>query len=104
MIDVRTKFVSVLVFTVNPDDLAGFAREATLAVQRRAPLFHGFVEGIVMANEDGTQMLIVSQWQSRGDWSAAQWDEELGRTLSDLVVGASSFDIHSYEPLTVVRA
>lgn len=103
MIDVKTKFVSVVVFTVEPEDVPGFAREASLALQRTAPIHSGFVEGIVMANDQRTQVLVISQWASRHDWSIAQWDEDIGHTLSDLVEGASKFDVHGYEPITVVR-
>jgi hypothetical protein len=103
MIDVKAKFVSVLLFRIEPEDLPGFAREATLSLERKAPLHQGFVEGIIMMNEQKTEVLIVSQWESRHDWSAAQWDDDLGRTMSDLVQGASSFEIRSYEPISVVH-
>jgi hypothetical protein len=104
MIDVKTKFVSVLVFTIEPDDLPEFAHEATLAVQRKAPTRRGFVEGIVMANESKTEALIVTQWESKHDWIEAQWDEDIGRTVAVLVEGTKSFDVRSFEPITIVRA
>lgn len=103
MIDVKTKFVSVVILTIESGDLPSFSREATLAVQRRAPLHHGFIEGVVMTNEERTELLIVSQWETRDDWAAAQWDADIGRTIGDLAENASAFRFRSYEPITVVR-
>jgi hypothetical protein len=104
MIDVKTKFVSVLIFTIEPDDLPAFAREASLAVQRQAPMHQGFVECIVMANEPKTEVLIVTQWESRHDWSVAQWDEDVGRTITNWVESGKGFDVRSYQPIAIVRS
>jgi hypothetical protein len=104
MIEVRTKFVSVSIFTIEPEDLPVFAREASLTLERRGPLHRGFVESIIMASERKNEVLIVTQWESRHDWSVSQWDEDLGRTMGDLVESAKTFDFHSYEPIAIVRS
>lgn len=104
MIDIKTKFISVVIFRVSRDDLPAVAREAAIVMQRRVPLVSGFVEGLVMANEEKTECLIVTQWQSRDSWNAAQWHENIERGLADLVESVRAFEVHSYEPITVVRA
>ncbi len=104
MIDMKTKFVAVFVFGVSADDLPGVAREATLSMQRQLPLFQGFTEGIVMATEDKTQLLIVTQWDSRESWAASRWNDNIEHILSDMVESTGAFQVHTYEPLTVVRA
>lgn len=104
MIDVKTKFISVLFFRVEPSDLPGVAREASLVMQRKGGALRGFLEGVVMANEAKTELLLVSQWESRHAWSAAQWDQDVGRTMGDLVESAKSFELRTYEPITIVRS
>jgi heme-degrading monooxygenase HmoA len=104
MIDMKTKFVAVLVFDISPDDMSGAAREATLVIQRREPLLHGFIEGIVMASEDRKQLLVVTQWESRESWAHSRWNEDVERALSDIIESATTFQVHTYEPITVVRA
>ena len=46
------KFVSVLVFRLDPQDLPGVAREVQLAAERKGPLLNGFIESVVMANDE----------------------------------------------------
>jgi heme-degrading monooxygenase HmoA len=104
MIDIKTKFISVLIFRVSPDDLPEFARESSIVMQRRVPLISGFVEGAVMANEEKTECLIVTQWHSRDAWGAAQWNESMESALANLVESARAWEVHTYEPITVVRA
>ena len=103
MIDMKTKFICVLVFDISPDDMPGAAREATLAVQRQDPVIPGFIEGIVMASEDKKQLLVVTQWDSKESWAGSRWNEDIERALSDIVESASTFQVRTYEPITVVR-
>jgi heme-degrading monooxygenase HmoA len=104
MIDVKTKFISVLIFTMAPDETPAFTHQAALVMQRKVPLLHGFVEGAVMANEEKTQVLLVTQWESRDAWSAAQWNDSVSNSLGDFVESASTFEFRTYEPITIVRA
>lgn len=57
---------------------------------------HGFVSLSVLASADDSQVLVLSEWQSRDDWSRAQWDA----TIQDVVVRvfqlAQRTDPHSY--------
>lgn len=104
MIDVNTKWVAVATFTISADQLSSFAREASMAVERSAPMLRGFLEGIVMTNDVHTQLFIISHWTSKEAWSEAQWDEQLARILTGLVEASKGFEFHAYEPITVVRA
>ncbi len=103
MVDVKTKYVSVVIFNIVPQDIDALSSELALLMQRKGPLVPGLVESIVLTNETKTQLLSVSQWESRHAWSAAVWDEDLGRMLTDLVEGATSFETRAYEPVTIVR-
>lgn len=104
MIDVKAKFVSVVLFRVDPGDLPRVARQIQLATERKVPLLKGFDSAILLASEDKMQLLIVSLWESRHAWSGAAWDEEIGQVLADAVETAKSFEVRNYEPITVVRA
>ena len=103
MIDVRTKFITVLVFRLDPGDLAGVAREVQLVAERKGPLIDGLIESVVMANDEKTQLVLVALWESKQAWGAAQWDQDVGRAVTDAVETASSFEVHMYEPIAVVR-
>ena len=103
MIDVKAKFVSVLVFRLDPEDLPGVAREVQLVTERKGPLINGLIEAVVMANDEKTQLVLVGLWESKQAWGAAQWDQDVGRAVTDAVETASSFEAHTYEPIAVVR-
>jgi hypothetical protein len=103
MIHVQTKWVSVVAFTIAPDQLPGFARESEMLMRRCVPACRGFMEGLVMVNEDKTRMLIVTQWESREAWIAAEWNEAVSGSLADMVESAKGFEYFAYEPITVVR-
>src|SRR5579862_4830864 len=104
MIDVKAKFVAVNTYGIDPSDLSGMVREVRLIAERRAPLMSGFLESVIMANQEHTRLVIVSLWESQHAWSAAQWDQEVGRVVSDMAESAQSFDVHTYEPISVVRS
>ena len=104
MIELKTKFITVQIFSLEPTDLPEFAREATLVMQGKASMRSGFVEGIVMVDESQRQALVVTQWESLHDWVTAEWDADIGRTLGDMVEGTKGFEFRSYEPITIVRA
>jgi len=103
MSDLKVQYVSVLTFNLEPNDFAGLSREAVSLLQRKGTAINGLVESIVLGNESKTQMLIVSQWSTRDSWSAAQWDEDVARALAVMVESALSFEVHSFEPVAVVR-
>jgi heme-degrading monooxygenase HmoA len=103
MIDPKTKWISILAFTVAREALREIGRQASDIMARKGPLLNGFIEGIVMADETQTQLLIVTQWESQAAWSSHQWDEEISETLGSLVETSTAFEFHGYEPITIVR-
>jgi heme-degrading monooxygenase HmoA len=94
----------VLIFTIEPDQLPEFAQHSTIVMQRKVPVLHGFVEGVVMADESKRELLIVTQWETRDAWSAAQWNESVSQSLGQFVESARTFQFRTYEPITIVRA
>lgn len=103
MLDVKVRFVSVLIFNVKPEDFPGMSREAANLVKRKGPAMRGLVECIVLGNHEKTEMLLVSQWTGRESWTSAQWDDDLGRSLTGFIESATAFQVHSYEPIAIVR-
>ena len=104
MIDLKTKWICITVFTASGDTLRELSHEASLLMERKSPLLSGFIEGIVMTNETHTELLIVTQWESREAWSTHQWDEDVSRSLGEFAQAALKFEFHAYEPITIVRA
>ena len=92
-----------MVFTLKADDFAVFSEELTMFAKRRGPTLNGLVEVLILGDDDKRRVVAVAQWNSRESWSAAQWEEDVGRSLATLIESAESFEVHSYEPLAVVR-
>ncbi|MGA8840440.1 MAG: antibiotic biosynthesis monooxygenase [Candidatus Aquilonibacter sp.] len=103
MLDVKTTFIAALVFTIDPKDVVTFGEAAAQLVQRRGSAAPGFIESVVMADETKTQVLVVTQWESRHAWAQAHWDQDIGNGIVALVESATSFDVRSYDPIAVVR-
>jgi quinol monooxygenase YgiN len=103
MLDVKTTFIATLIFTIDPKDLSTFGDAAARLVQQKGSAAPGFIESLVMADETKTQVLIVTQWESRHAWAQVHWDQDVGNGIVALVESATSFDVRSYDPIAVVR-
>jgi hypothetical protein len=104
MIDMKTKFIAVSIYTVTTQNLAALEASARSTIERDAALLDGFCEGIVMTNEEQTQVLIVTLWASKQAWASAEWEPRIGKAVAGFVQGATAYDVHTYVPVTVVRA
>jgi hypothetical protein len=102
-IDDTARFVSVLSFNLGSSDVPAITRELQHAVEQRGPNQKGFIGSIVMMNGENTELLAVSVWESGHAWSAAQYDQEIGRVVSDVVETAKSYEIRTYETIQIVR-
>ena len=91
-------------FVLGLGDVSAMVREVKHAVERLAPNKTGFIGSVVMMNGEKPQLLVVSVWESGHAWGAAQYDQEIGRVLSDVVETAKSYEIQTYETVSVVRA
>jgi quinol monooxygenase YgiN len=103
MMDIKTTFIAALVFTIDPKDVIRFGDAAAQLVQRKGSKAPGFIQSVVMADETKTQVLIVTQWESRHAWAQVHWDQDVGNEIVALVESATSFDVRSYDPIAVVR-
>jgi heme-degrading monooxygenase HmoA len=103
-IDETARFVSVISFDLGLSEVSAMERQLKHAVEQLAPIKTGFIGSVVMANKEKSQLLVVSVWESGHAWSAAQYDQEIGRVVSDVVETAKSYDIQTYETVAVVRA
>ncbi len=92
-----------MVYTVKSDDFAAFSAELTTFAKRRGPTLPGLIEIVVLGDEAESRIVVVSQWDSHESWSGAQWEEDVGRSLAALIETATSFEVHGYEPIAVVR-
>jgi hypothetical protein len=104
MIDMRTKFVAVSVYTVARENLAAFEASTRVTIERDTPQLGGFCEGIVMTNEEQTQVLIVTQWDSKQAWISAEWEPRIGKAVAGFVQDATAYDVRTFVPVTIVRA
>src|SRR5690348_2940691 len=102
-IDETARFVCVLSFDLSSGNLSTLTREVRRAAEQQAPKKQGFIGCIVMANEEKPQLLVVSVWDSGHAWSAAQYHQEIGRVVSDVVEAAKSYEIQTYETVSLVR-
>lgn len=103
-IDDKARFLSVLSLNVDPHDASTVSREAQRAVEQGAPSDKGFLGAVVMANTEGSQLLVISLWESAHAWGAAQYDNAIGKAVGEVVETAKSYNIQTYETVTIVRA
>ena len=103
-IDDSASFASVLSFNFRPGDVSAMAREVQGAVEQRGAEQEGFIGCVVLVNKEQLHLLVLTLWESGHAWGAAQYDREIGRVVSDVVETAKSYDVQTYETVTVVRA
>lgn len=104
MIDLKTKFVAVSVYTVTTENLAALETSARSTIEQDAAVLNGFCQGIVMTNEEQTQVLIVTLWDSKQAWVSAEWEPRIGKAVAGFVQGSTAYDVRTFLPVTVVRA
>ncbi|HZZ64870.1 MAG TPA: antibiotic biosynthesis monooxygenase [Candidatus Baltobacteraceae bacterium] len=100
----KERIVAVITFQIKPEDFETAARDASLVMERRLPTLPGFIEGSLLTNKTKTQLLSVTQWESRHSWAAAQWDEDVARVVAELFSGMASYDIEFFYPLVKVHS
>jgi heme-degrading monooxygenase HmoA len=98
------RIVAIVRFKVTPEDFSRVSSEADTTLQRRLPTVPGFIEGMVLANEGSTKVCVVSEWKSRQNWAAAQWDGDIERTVADLFQDTASYELEMYFPLAEATA
>lgn len=103
-IDETTRFVCVQSFTLKSDDMPAMTRKIKHAVEERSTQRKGLVGSIVMANDKERRLSVISAWESAHEWSGAEYDRDIGQAVSDVVEAATSYDIETYETVTIVRA
>jgi heme-degrading monooxygenase HmoA len=104
MIDITAKFIAVSAYTVATENLAGFEASTRSTIEHDTLVMRGFREGIVMTNEEQTQVLIVTLWESKQAWVDAQWEPRIGNAVAEFATGATAYDVRTFVPVTVVRA
>jgi hypothetical protein len=100
MVDHKAAFVAAFFFGVLPDDFPKVSGNAAIFAERLAHQIPGLIEVSLLRNEDSTQLLVVSRWESKDAWGRSRWNEQLGEVLVDLVEGAKSFDVRSFVPIS----
>lgn len=99
MVEPKAAFVAAFFFGVPPKDFPKVAAETTLFAKRLAPQIPGLIEVSLLRNEESTQLLVVSRWESKDAWGQSRWNDELGKVLANLVESAKSFDVRSFVPI-----
>jgi heme-degrading monooxygenase HmoA len=103
MIDMRANFVAVSIYTVTTEKLAALGEAARATIAHDLASLDGFYEGIVMANEAQTQVLIVTLWDSKEAWARAEWEPRVGKAVAAFVTDATHFTELTFTPIAVVH-
>lgn len=81
-----------------PNESTKFVERATSLMREVSARLPDFVEGRVLEADDGGNVIVMTSWTTRHAWAAAQWDEEVGRVLSEWhESGAAIVDTMYYE-------
>jgi hypothetical protein len=100
MADRKTAFVAAFFFGVLPEDFPKASGEAARFAERLAPQIPGLIEVSLLRNEESTQLLVVSRWESKDAWGQSRWNDQIAKPLVDLVESAKSFDVRSFVPIS----
>jgi heme-degrading monooxygenase HmoA len=96
--EAKAAFAAAFFFNV-PHDFPKVAGEAKLFAERLAPQLPGLIDVSLLRNEESTQLLVVSRWESEEAWSRSRWNEQMGKVQTDLVEDAKSYDVRSFVPI-----
>jgi len=66
-----------------PGETTEFVRRAVTLMRDVTAGLQGFLEGRVLEADDGASVIVATHWATRHAWAAAQWDEAVGRALSE---------------------
>lgn len=103
MIDMHTNFVAASTYAVASEKLSASEDAARTAMEQRVHRVAGFRGGIVMTDEERTEVVIVTLWDSKESWVRAQWEPTIGDAVAEFVQGARAYDVRTFIPVTVVR-
>ena len=58
----------------------------------------GFLDGRVLESDDGTRIIVVTQWETRHAWAQAEWNDAFGKMVVELHQSAERVDtLTAYE-------
>lgn len=103
-IDETARFVSILSLPLGPDQASETTREVQRIVELRVSKEEGFIGAVVIRGRERSELLVVSVWESAHAWSEAEYDRDIGQTVANIVETIKSYDVQTYETVTVVRA
>jgi heme-degrading monooxygenase HmoA len=83
------------IFTVEPADFEKLVQRATETLRVSATL-PGFVSVNIFGNAPHTKVLLASEWQSEHAWSRTQWNELIGKAVTDLVELSQDHEFELY--------
>jgi heme-degrading monooxygenase HmoA len=101
-VDAEKHVVAIVTFDITAAELDRVSSEVRTAFQSRLPSIPGFVEGMLLVNEETTQVRVVTEWRSKEDWALAEWDETIQRTVAKLFEDTGSYRLEIY--FQVVKA
>ena len=102
-IDNEGAIVHVWVVSVAPGECTAAAQRLTELMESAVAKTPGFLEGEVLEADDGRSVLAMSHWTSRHSWARAQWNDAIGRTITELFQSASKMVDTMYYVRSVTR-
>jgi heme-degrading monooxygenase HmoA len=73
----------VYIMDVEPKDCDVVMKSARNAAEYLSKNVPGFIEARLLASNDGTTVIAYAAWETRHDWSQAQWAEVVQRATVD---------------------
>lgn len=93
------RIVAMTTFTVTQENFNQVAREAKAALEDEPQFLEGFLGGWLLVDEKRKKIVFISEWKSRHTWAAAQWDEDIARTVADMFQQTASYNLEFFYPL-----
>jgi heme-degrading monooxygenase HmoA len=92
-------FVSAVLFGLLPENFERVSSEAAQFAQGATPRIQGLIEIALLGNKERTRLLILSRWESEDAWARSRWDQEVGKTMVELIENAKTFSVETFVPI-----
>lgn len=99
----EAKIVCVATYNVTSRDIERVVRQAAHLLQDTAPTLEGFIEGVVLTTEDQTQVILLTNWESRDAWARGEWNEQISRGVAELYKETASFTIKLFHEVAQAK-
>ena len=98
------RIISSVTFETTNKAAPEIIAKLTSTLRDRLSVMRGFRESVLTINEAGNRVVIATEWISREDWAAAEWDQVVQHTVVEIFEATKSYEVEILYPLLRLTA